>query len=323
MLAVRCEKIANAIWFRAFITLVILVAGTLVGIETYPAIMSEYSDLVYLLDSIVIGIFVVEIIIRVVAFGTKPHHFFLDPWNVFDFVIVVICVLPFEAEFIAVFRLARVLRVMRLVTVLPRLQLLVGALLKSIPSIGYISVLLLLHFYIYACIGSFLFQGNDPHHFGSLHRTMLSLFQVCTLEGWNEIMNIQLYGSDVWAFDSMPIHATAPEAFPLIAPIYFISFILFGTMIVLNLFIGVIMNGMAEMQAEYDLSQLEEKRRGDVLTFADEIHILLHEMGALRDQMELLQRKARMDSRKAQKIEKKQARKQKKGKKSEVLPEEA
>jgi voltage-gated sodium channel len=267
--------------------------------------------------------------LRIGAFGTRPLRFFLDPWHVFDFVIVLICVLPFEAEFVAVFRLARILRVMRLVTVLPRLQLLVGALLKSIPSIGYISVLLLLHFYIYACIGSFLFHGNDPHHFGSLHRSMLSLFQVCTLEGWNEIMNIQLYGSDVWNFDAIPMQATAPEAFPLIAPLYFISFILFGTMIVLNLFIGVIMNGMAEMQAEYDLKQLEEKRKSNALTIADEIHLLLNDMQTVKDQLELLQRKARInikteiqEQKKELKQQKKMVRRERKGEQKQTKREE-
>ncbi|MCB0354432.1 MAG: ion transporter [Bdellovibrionales bacterium] len=277
--------------FRDFITFTIVLAGVLVGLETYPQLMDQYGTVVHFLDSLIIGIFVVEIAIRIGAYGNKPYRFFLDPWSTFDFLIVAVCLLPYHTEFVAVLRLARVLRVLRLVSALPRLQFLVGALLKSIPSIGYISILLLLLFYIYACLGTFLFRENDPLHFGNLQTAMITLFQVVTLEGWNEIMNIQIYGSDSWQFGGLQIQAIQPDTFPLVAPLYFISFILVGTMIILNLFIGVIMNGMAEMQAEESAQELAERRKSEALTIADEIHLLLSEMDGLRNQLDAIKRR--------------------------------
>lgn len=295
-LAHKFHTIAESKRFRDFITFIIIIAGLLVGAETYPVFMSTNGPYVHALDSLIIGIFVVEIAIRVGAYGSRPWNFFRDAWNTFDFVIVFVCILPIHAEFVAVFRLARVLRVLRLVSAVPKLQLLVGALLKSIPSIGYISLLLLLHFYIYACAGSFLFAENDPFHFGTLHQSMISLFQVCTLEGWNEIMNIQLHGSHIWEFSGVPINAPLPMGRPVIAPLFFISFILFGTMIVLNLFIGVIMNGMAEMQQEYNASQLQEKRDSQSLTISDEVHLLVEEVDTIKDQLSLIARRLELFS---------------------------
>lgn len=294
MISEKLKAVVDSALFRNFITAVIVLAGILVGVETYPQIMQRYGNVVYMLDSIVLAIFVVEILVRIGSYGLKPFRFFLDPWNLFDFIIVFVCLLPFEAQFVAVLRLARVLRVLRLVTALPSLQLLVGALLKSIPSIGYISVLLILHFYIYACIGTFIFGENDPLHFGTLHDSMLSLFQVVTLEGWIDIMYIQMFGSDNWEFGGRVINAVQSVGRPIAAPLYFISFILFGTMIILNLFIGVIMSGMAEMQAEHDAKELEDKRQKDRLRFSDEIQLLITDIDQMKNQLQLIQRRMKV-----------------------------
>lgn len=97
----------------------------------------------------------------------------------------------------SVIRLARILRALRMITVLPRLRLLVSALLELIPSLGYVGVLLGLHFYIYSVIGTVTFGKNDPIRFGSLHATAATLFQVLTLEGWNDVRDTQVLGSDV------------------------------------------------------------------------------------------------------------------------------
>ena len=127
---------------------------------------------------------------------------------------------------------ARALRLLRLVTALPRLQLLVGALLKSLGAMGYVGLLLALMFYIYGVAGVHLFREADAGHFGSLKAALLSLFQVITLDNWSDIYRAARAGA------------------PVATPIYFISFILLGTMIMLNLFIGIVMNSMSEMHAE-------------------------------------------------------------------------
>jgi voltage-gated sodium channel len=245
------QKISDHSGFQNFILGVIVAAGILVGFETYPSIVASHGHTLHFLDRLVLGIFVLEIVVKTLALGSKPWRYFSDPWNCFDFAIVVACFLPFEGQAVTVLRLLRLLRVLRLVHALPKLQVLVGALLKSIPSMAYVSLFLGLLFYVYAVAGVFLFGKNDPLHFATLRHAMLSLFQVVTLEAWVDVMNISVYGCNKVGYDTGSLVAcTHPMAQPTVAVAYFISFILFGTMIILNLFIGVIMNGMEEAQAE-------------------------------------------------------------------------
>ena len=243
-------QVAQAKWFSNFIVGVILLAGFLVGLETYPSVVEGNKGLLHALDQIILWIFVVEVVIKMGAEGSKPWRYFRDPWNIFDFTIVAVCFLPVESSFVAVLRLARILRVLKLVTAIPKLQMLVGALLKSIPSMGYVSLLLGILFYIYACMGVTLLGANDPVHFGNLQIAMLSLFRTVTLEDWTDLMYIAMYGCNKYGYDGMMAQCTAPSASPVGGALFFVSFVLLGTMIVLNLFIGVIMNGMDEAQKD-------------------------------------------------------------------------
>jgi voltage-gated sodium channel len=152
---------------------------------------------------------------------------------------------------------------LRLVHALPRLQILVNALLKSIPSMGYVSIFLMLHFYVYAVAGVFMFGHNDPEHFATLPTALLTLFTVVTMEGWADVMYTQ-----------MPVGA------PLAAG-YFITFILLGTMIILNLFIGVIMNGMNEATEENE--KLTEAREGTQRSLQHDVHDLHKKLEELTD----------------------------------------
>jgi voltage-gated sodium channel len=245
------KKIADAPWFVNFVTVVIIMAGIIVGSETYPEFAEENASLLHILNEIVLWIFVLEIAVKMGAEGKKPWRYFKDSWNVFDFIIVAAAFLPFGGNAVTVLRLLRLLRVLKLVRALPKLQVLVGALLKSIPSMAYVSVLLLLLFYIYAVAAVFLFSANDPLHFGNLQTAMLSLFRVVTLEDWTDVMYINMYGCAEYGYDASSVVAcTNSEANPVLGALFFVSFVLIGTMIMLNLFIGVIMNGMDEAQAE-------------------------------------------------------------------------
>lgn len=283
------QKIAQSSWFNNFIISVILIAGILVGIETYPSIIKSFGNILHVLDKIILIIFILEIIIKVLAEGKKPWRYFYNSWNVFDFSIVAVCLLPVDTQFIAVLRLARILRVLRLITSLKKLRILVGALLKSLPSIGYVSVLLFLLFYIYAVMGTFLFGANDPVHFQNLQISMLSLFRIVTLEDWTDIMYIQMMGCDQYGYQDHFSLCTNPEAFPLLSPIFFVTFVLLGTMVFLNLFIGVIMNGMTEMQAEEEMLERAKHREeyGDI-TINDDIEKLLHELDDMKKHAELI-----------------------------------
>lgn len=275
--------------FQSFIVFVILSAGVIVGLETYPSLMAVHGDLLHLLDHIVLYIFVVEIILKMLAKGNKPWEYFYDGWNVFDFIIVGVCFLPIGGAYIAVLRLARILRVFRLVSAMPKLQILVGALLKSIPSMSYVGILLFLLFYIYAVIGTFMFGQNDPIHFGSLQASMMTLFKTITLEGWIDFMNIQYYGSNLYGYEAFPETVRTPSAHPIAAPVYFISFILLGTMIMLNLFIGVIINGMEETNKEEEIKELAKLREQvKNISMEEEINMISEDLNKINENLKLL-----------------------------------
>jgi len=236
------QKITKNKIFSAFIFVLILFSAIIIGIETYSEIASEHRLILVFLDKLIISCFALEIGLKIVSYGKKPWNFFSDPWNVFDFVIVAICLVPAgDTHFFAAFRILRVLRILRMITFLPKLRLLIGALVKSIPSMGYIILLISILFYVYAIVGVFVFGASDPMHFGDLHHTLVTLFKVLTLEGWTDIMNPLIFSSA--SNGNMEIISIWPF-------LYFASFILIGAMIIMNLFIGVIMNSMQESQNE-------------------------------------------------------------------------
>lgn len=258
-----CSKIANSSWFKNSITIAILFAGLLIGIETYHEFASQHMGLLHLLDQGILLVFIIEIVVKILAEGRRPWRYFYDAWNVFDFIIVAAVFMPFGGSSIAILRLLRLLRVLKLVRALPKLQLLVNALLRSIPSMGYVSLLLLLLFYIYAVAAVTFFGKNDPVHFSDLQTAMLSLFRVVTLEDWTDIMYINMHGCANYGYDGIMEKCTNSNAYPLGAALFFVSFVLLGTMIVLNLFIGVIMTGMDEAKKSMDEANNEEVKNDE------------------------------------------------------------
>jgi voltage-gated sodium channel len=264
--------------FKGFIFTLILLSAVVTGIETY---VDRYGALQYWLtriDNFIVLSFTVEILLKILAMGRKPWLFFADPWNVFDFIIVAICLIPaVDTHYVAVFRMVRVLRVFRMVNFFPKLRLLVNALLKSIPSMGYVILLLSILFYVYAIIGVFLFGPADRLHFGSLHKALITLFKVLTLEGWTDIMNIHLYSTD--AGGNVTVRSFGPF-------LYFSSFILLGAMIIMNLFIGVIMNSMEESQDE--MKQELRKQLDDEGKKEETYRKILLQIEALRSEIQSL-----------------------------------
>jgi voltage-gated sodium channel len=260
--------------FHYAIVAVIVVAGVVAGLETSPDIMARHGGLLLTLDKLILAVFCVEALLKMAAHGRRPWRYFADGWNVFDFLIIVICLLPVGGPFAAVLRLARALRLLRLVSVLPKLQLLVGALLKSLSAMGYVGLLLGLLFYIYAVAGIHLFGAHDPKHFGSMSEALLSLFRLVTLDNWSDLFAAQL--------------AHVP-GFKVAA--YFVTFIVFGTMIILNLFIGIIMNSMSEMHAEMaERDRLRHERETGSATLEDDLKALEGEMKALQTRLAGLRR---------------------------------
>ncbi|MGD1849502.1 MAG: ion transporter [Cyanophyceae cyanobacterium] len=239
-----CARIARSLRFQRLVLGAIVLAIAIAGLETDPWVMTHGKVVTQVVDKIILLVFAVEAAVKILAEGRSPWRYFKDPWNSFDFLILISLLLPFWGSFFALFRVGRLLRILRVVTTFPRLRLLISTLLQSLPSMGYLLLLLGLLFYVYGIAGTFLFRVNDPVNFGSLGPAILSLFTVVTLEGWTTIMYTQIYGCDRYGYDSFPELCIAPDQFPVIAPIFFISFVLIGALVILNLFVGVIISSM-------------------------------------------------------------------------------
>ena len=195
-----------------------------------------------LAHGVVLVLFVAELGVRIAACGFRLGTFLRDGWNLFDFLVVVLSLVPGIGAFTTVARIARVLRVARLVSISPKLRLIIGTMTRSIPSLGHVSMLLALLLYCYAVIGVNLFGAHDPEHWGSLGRALLTLFQILTLEGWVEVQDAAIAGNR-WAW------------------IYFASFVIVAVFVVVNLFIAVVLNNLDEIRHEDRQAALAEQER--------------------------------------------------------------
>ncbi|MDN3518932.1 ion transporter [Aquisalimonas lutea] len=241
---------------QTFIIVLICINAVTLGLETFDVVQRHFGGALALLESAVLAVFVLEIVIKLVAFD---YRFFRDGWNVFDFAIVGISLMPASGPF-TVLRALRILRVLRLVAKVGRLRMIVESLLRAIPSIGWIAFLLGLVFYIFGVIGTKLFGDGFPDDFGHLGLTLYSLFQVMTLESWSEEI-------------ARPVMEQHPLAW-----VYFISFIMLSAFTVLNLFIGIIVNTMQEghmEEADAKRRESEQKahwERERMLRLIEELH---------------------------------------------------
>lgn len=228
---------------------VILLAALVVGLETYPEVLRALPWLPAL-NALVLGFFILEASLRLLATWPRVGRYFADGWNLFDLVVIAASFLPETGPYAPVARVLRLLRVLRLVRFLKELQIILLALARAIPAMGYVILLLFLHFYVFAVAGVFLFRENDPVHFANLHTALLTLFRVMTLEDWTDVMYTQIYGCDRYGFGFAEELCASPRAMPW-AALYFVVFVLLGTVIFLNLFIGIIVNTMDEIRRRH------------------------------------------------------------------------
>lgn len=243
-----------------FIFLVIVGAGISVGIQTDQSLANNTALVV--IDNIVLWIFVVEAFIKIVACYPKMYRYFLDSWNLFDFTIVLIGLVEMamhtgNENAVVVIRLFRLLRILKVIKFVPQLRIIVTTLFSSLPSIGYISILLMLLFYIYGVMGVLLFELNDPRYFGSLGDAILTLFRVMTCDSWSEILYIEMNGCENEYAPHDKHLCTDSQGFGAIAVVYFLSFVVTMSFIVLNLFIAIVTSNMswAKQELQDDVEQ--------------------------------------------------------------------
>jgi voltage-gated sodium channel len=224
----RLGEIMEGSTVRNGIIAVILFNAVLLGMETSPALMADYGPVILMLDRICLAIFTVEIALKLAAFGFR---FFRSGWNVFDFLIVGISLVP-GAQTFSVLRALRVLRLLRVISVAPRLRRVVEGLITALPGMGSVFLLMAIIFYIGAVMATKLFAGSFPDWFGDLGRSAYTLFQIMTLESW-----------------SMGIVRPVMEVYPY-AWAFFVPFIMVTTFAVVNLLVGLVVNSMQEVADE-------------------------------------------------------------------------
>ncbi|MCB1785604.1 MAG: ion transporter [Chromatiaceae bacterium] len=251
---------------RIIVALIIINAVTL-GLETSEPVMAVAAGLLKLIDHTLLGVFVAEILVKLYASGIR---FFRNPWNLFDFFVVGIALVPSSGPLTVL----RVLRVLRLISMVPRFRFVVESLLRAIPGILSIAGLLLILFYVAGVMATGLFGEQFPHWFGTLGESMYSLFQIMTLESW-----------------SMGIARPVMDVYPW-AWAYFVTFILIATFTMLNLFIAIIvstMQSMVEEQKDRETAEIGQLVHGEGLELHAELRAMRAEIAGLRT---LLQRRA-------------------------------
>ena len=232
------QRITGARIFEYGIIALILASGALLGLATSPDIVDQYGDAIAMGNRVILGVFIAEAALKMLALAPTSQRYFRDGWNVFDFAIIVFALVPATGSFAMVARLGRLLRVLRLISAIKELRLIVGALVRSIPSVANIMMLMSIVVYIYAIVGYHLFHEADPTHWRTLGISLLSLFRVITLEDWTDIMYAAMEHNGL-------------------AWLYFLSFVVGGTFVVANLFIAVVINNLDKAKVD-QLKTLEE-----------------------------------------------------------------
>jgi voltage-gated sodium channel len=240
-----CADVADSTPFNLFIFGVILANAIVLGLETYDSIVRNYGDLLNALNNVFLGIFVVELAIRLIGFGRRPGQFFRSGWNVFDFIVILASFAPGLRENTTLLRLARLGRVLRIVRLLPDLRVLTIAIGRSIPGVMSLSVLALLVVFIYGMVGWTVFDDHAPKQYGSIGEAMLTLFVTLTLENLPDQIALGRELSD-WTI------------------LYFVSYALVAAFLIFNILIGVVINSLEEARAiEHARERADRLEHGD------------------------------------------------------------
>ena len=257
------QRLNDNRFFQFLIISVIIFSALVIGVKTYD-IDPAYLKLLKLIDVAITYLFLFEIIVRFVAEGAS-FSFFKKAWNVFDTLIVTVSLIPIEdSEVVLLARLVRIFRVLRLISIIPELRILISALIKALPPMGYVLLLMFIIFYIYAAVGSLLFETINPALWKDIAVSMLTLFRVVTFEDWTDVM-----------YETMAVY-------PL-SWIYYLTFIFLNAFVFLNMMIGIVIE---RMQAEHDAYSLEHDEGG-----AADLHHVREDTQAILQRLEALEKR--------------------------------
>lgn len=252
----RLARLVESKPVQRFVIAAILVNAAVLGLETDSTLSAGTGRLLHAIDRLCLAVFTVEIFAKLLA---HRWHFFRNGWNIFDFLVVAVALVP-GAGPLAVLRSLRVLRVLRLLTVVPSMRRVVAAFLHSLPGLGSVVAVMAVFFYTAAVLATSLFGESHPDWFGGVGRSLFSLFQIMTLESW-----------------SMGIVRPVMEVHPW-AWAFFVPFIMVATFTILNLFIGIIVSTMQELSMLPDPDQPQRKTLDILVRIEKDLEALKQEL---------------------------------------------
>jgi voltage-gated sodium channel len=241
----RLARLVDSDRFAAVIATVIVLNAVVLGLETYPTVTATWGDALLILNEACFAVFVVELVLRFASYGRRPGDFFRSGWNVFDLVIIGAVFIPGVREQAQLLRLLRLARIVRLVRYLPDARILLLTVVKSIPSLFSMVVLTILLLFVYGMIGWSLFGTALPETWGTIGRSMLTLFILLTLENF-------------------PTYLAEAEAVSPYAVVFFVSYVLLAAFVVFNLLIGIVIGSM-ERAREQDAAEPPQTANDDLL----------------------------------------------------------
>ena len=271
------KKLTDGKVFQGIILFVIIFNAVIMGIETVRGLSEGTLSVLETINTVCLWIFILEMIIKILAYGLD---YFKDPWNWFDMIIIAVSMIS-GLPFMAAFRAVRVLRVLKslkalrgtkLIGSVRHLQVIIGAIVKSVPSIMWTGILLILIYYIFALIGVNLFGDAFPEWFGTLGSAMYTLFQVMTLESW-----------------SMGISRPVMEVYPY-AWAYFVPFVLLSSFVVMNVVVGIVVNAISEVTTDTAKEEAKDEGSETKPSEAASNEDLLKEIRSLKDQLNRLEK---------------------------------
>ncbi|MFJ3141027.1 ion transporter [Streptomyces halstedii] len=268
-LARRCRRVTEARWFALTVLAVILLNAALLGLETYSGLVAEWHRWLRLAEHACLAVFTVEILLRLGAHADRPRNFCKDPWNLFDLAVVLCAFLPFVRENTTVLRLLRLARVLRTARFLPQLRIVLVAVGRSLP--GTLSFLLVgaLLLYVYAMVGWVFFGHQDPEHYGSIGRAVLTLFLLMILDGIGDAIHAGLEISR-WSL------------------LYYASYVLLASFVLVNVLVGVVITSLEEAR---EMEREEEPPEGpDPTPVPEDQRLLLERVTAARRALDALER---------------------------------
>ena len=243
-----CRRIVASRWFDPLMLVVIFVNAIALGLETYDSVARSIGDELHTANDVILGVFVVELLIRFGASGFDPRPFFRSGWNVFDFVVIAASFAPGLRENATLLRLVRLARIVRAVRLLPDLRVLTVAVARSIPGVASLAVISLLLVYVYGMVGWVIFHNHDPANFANIGQSMVTMFVLLTLE-------------------NLPTYIAKGQELSDWTLLFYVSYVLVASFLIFNLFIGIVINSMEEARAielhRAERELLEENRATD------------------------------------------------------------